>query len=314
MLAALEQKLAALLSASLDSGDLVTVGVAPLPLAAPEPGFRVVRVSLRELSPEKGFERELSGAITDSSPPRLRRTLSVGFLARVEATVCPDNNNGAAVGEARGLLLEDLSLAAHALDAPELLNGSGFAPAGDDDPGYEVREFRFEAGTLEPGLQEGCLTGELTYRGRCSIWPVGVDEQGDEILGVTTTMAALPARISVDESTLGPAAESTIRIALGAATRLVDRAGATTPLRVAATVLSDVSEAERGTISSGEAAPEGAFRLHTIIEGLAEITFQAPADGVAGPRVEYVAVHLARPDGGAGVFLGSTPIRLVPGA
>jgi len=44
-----------------------------------------------------------------------------------------------------------------------------------------------------------------------------------------------------------------------------------------------------------------------------EIAYAAPPGTVTRPRTEYVAVHLATPDGGAGVFLGSTPIRIVPG-
>jgi hypothetical protein len=90
-------------------------------------------------------------------------------------------------------------------------------------------------------------------------------------------------------------------------------ANATASMRLAVTVLGDLPPEERGKVASGTAAPDAAFRLHTVGDAPVEIAYVAPPGAVTRPRTEYVAVHLATPDGAAGVFLGSTPIRIVPG-
>ena len=42
-------------------------------------------------------------------------------------------------------------------------------------------------------------------------------------------------------------------------------------------------------------------------------TYQAPAAPIARGRTEYVAIHLATPDGHRGIFIGSIAMRLEPG-
>jgi hypothetical protein len=42
------------------------------------------------------------------------------------------------------------------------------------------------------------------------------------------------------------------------------------------------------------------------------VTYRAPTASLGNTRVEFVAVHLATPDGDTGIFLDALPIRLVP--
>ena len=76
-------------------------------------------------------------------------------------------------------------------------------------------------------------------------------------------------------------------------------------------MLGDVPPAERGSIPAGAAGNETGLRILEVAGPELLIPYQAPA-GDPGPvgRVEYVAVHLATPDGGKGIYLGSAAIRL----
>jgi len=312
MLGPLEGKLTSQVADALGGRAGLLVLVAPLPLAAPDPGSRTVRVSLDELLPDSRFETERTVFIGESPTPRTRRVARVGFTAKVRATARPAQEQPAEISAARRLLMEDLSLIVHALDRPGFRNGHDLAGT-EADPGYDVLEFELAKGSVVPDLVEHCVAGELEYRGVARIWPPGVSDEGGEIRIVDKVMEPLPVEIHAAQPVVSMGRQTVVRVRVGSRLRSTDGAG-TTAVQLAATVLGDAPPAERGSLVSGTAAADPRFRLHAVGEGPTEITYAAPTTGVTRPRTEYVAVHLAAANGAPGVFLGSTPVRVVPGA
>lgn len=310
MLGSLESKLTAEVAEALADRPAVLVVTAPLPLAVPAAGERSIRVSLEEMLPESNFESERTAFSGASPSVQTRRVVQLGFLARVHATACPQAQTTAEINHSRQLLLEDLSLIVHALDAPTYRDGHDLAGS-EPDPGYEVTEFHLSKGGIRPELIENCLVGELEYEGKARIWPPGVSEEAGEIRVVDTVVEALPIELRATQTVVRAGGQTVVRVRV--LSRLRRMNGNTTAMRLAATVLGDLPPAERGTISSGTPASDTAFRLHAVGDAPVEIAYSAPPGKVTRPRTEFVAVHLAAPDGAPGVFLGSTPIRIVPG-
>jgi len=83
---------------------------------------------------------------------------------------------------------------------------------------------------------------------------------------------------------------------------------------LAVQVLADVPPAERGRITSGADAAAADVRVQEITQPDTVLIYQAPDGPIDRPRLEYVAVHLATTENLPGVFLGSTPIRLLADA
>ncbi len=311
MLGSLESKLTAEVAEALAGRASVLVQTAPLPLAVPPAGERSVRVSLEEMLPEANVESERA-AFSGSSPGvRTRRVVQLGFLARVRAIACPQEQSAAEINHSRQLLLEDLSLVVHVLDAPTYRDGHDLAGSAPD-PGYEVTEFHLSRGGIRPELVDNCLVGELEYEGKAHIWPPGVSEEGGEIQLVDAVVEALPIDIRASQPVVKTGGQTVVRVRVLSRLRRLD-VNVTAGMRVAVTVLGDLPPSERGTIASGTTAPDAAFRLHAVGDAPLDITYTAPPGPVTRARTEYVAVHLATPDGSAGVFLGSAPIRIVPG-
>jgi hypothetical protein len=311
MLGSLESRLTAEIAEALEGRPAVLVVTAPLPLAAPAAGERSVRVSLEEMLPDSHFEAERTGFAGASPSVQTRRVVQLGFLARVHAIACPQAQSAAEINHSRQLLLEDLSLVVHALDAPSYRDGHDLAGSAPD-PGYEVTEFHLSKGGIRPDLIENCLVGELEYEGKARIWPPGVSEEAGEIRVVDSVVEALPIELRATQPVVRAGGQTVVRVRVLSPLRRMN-GNATAAMRLAATVLGDLPPAERGTISSGTPAPDTAFRLHAVGDAPVEIAYAAPPGKVTRPRIEFVAVHLAAPDGAPGVFLGSTPIRIVPG-
>lgn len=309
MLAALESKLAGEIAQILAGRAGLSVTTAPLPLASPDPGLRNVRVAISELAPLSKFERERTAVFGDSPNRRRRRVVALGFTARVRAAACPLQQDAAQINVSREQLLEDLSLLAHALDDAAFRSGKALAGSAGD-PGFEVLEFRLSTGNVGAELADGCLAGQLEYDGLALVWPPGVSQQGDEIRNVDSIIETLPATIRAARSVLQPGAQTQILVDLSSRRRTVD-GQSFEPLQLAAAVLGDLPPGQLGTIVSGAPASEAAFRLHAVGQGPTEIVYAAPASGVSRARTEYVAVHLATPDGAPGLFVGSAPIRLI---
>lgn len=310
MLGTLEAKLAAVVSDGVASRPHLDVGVAPLDL--PEAGKGDIALSLSSFAAETGFVPHTNSAIGPPGQPQSRRVLPLRFDAVIDFRTRPAAAGAAARADARALLLEDMSAVAYLLAEPALQNGTGLATA-DPDPGFKVLGFALAAATAPAGLVDGCYAGQLVMRGDAQVWPVGAATDEGVIETIDRVIAPLPIAFRVAHASVRPGMATTVTASLGSFSRLVDPAnGARGPMRLALAVLADVPLQLRGTIPAGAAGTEVGVRIVPASPETA-IPYKAPA-GNPGPagRLEYVAVHLATPDGRKGVYLGAAPIQLVP--
>ena len=311
MLRDLEQRFEALVAEGLASRVHLTVTRPPAP--TPSPGRGVAVTSLSEVSPEAFFEPGQVALTTGPGAPRSRRVLPLRFSARVEVLVRARGQGAGPLAAARELLLDDLSQAAHALGDAGVRTGSAFETGGAD-PGYRVLSFQLENGTIRPDAPDRTVSGALEYRGTGEIWPPAVTREEGEIRAVDALVAPLPLEIAADDAVVPAGGSTRVRVRPPAGSRLADlAAGTRSPLRLAVAVLSDLPVGSRGTIPGGEAGADPGFRVLNAAFPETAIPYQAPAGDLGATRLEYVAVHLARPDGRTGVFLGSAAVRLVPG-
>ena len=268
-------------------------------------------VGLSELTAVSGFV-PFEVALTTTPPPQSRRILPLQLKAGINFALRPAADGATARADARALMLEDISTVAHALAVLPMRNGSGFAGAGPDQ-GFRIQLFQLESGKVEPTIEAGLLTGTLAYRAQADIWPPGPMADEGVMRAIDMLIAPLPLAMVVADGVLRPGGTTTVRVAPPAGRRLVDPAtGARARLQLAATVLGDVPPVQRGSIPAGAAGDETGVRILDLTGPELLIPYQAPA-GDPGPvgRIEYVAVHLATPDGGKGVYLGSAAIRLL---
>jgi hypothetical protein len=182
----LESKLTALVATALAGRDGLTVEQAAEPESAPAAGAGVVRVALTGLGAEAVFDpgwRIITGGNGQASR---RRVLPVRFAAVLRFARKPAGgvDPAAAAATARRLLLEDLSLAGHALAEERVRSGAAFTVAGD--PGFEVRGFAFGAGTVAAEPADGLLRAELACDGQAILWPPGAPEEVGTIAAVDT--------------------------------------------------------------------------------------------------------------------------------
>jgi hypothetical protein len=236
--------------------------------------------------------------------------LPVGFDALLEFRVQPVDAQDASVSTARALLLTDVSRAAHLLGSELFRNGKGFAVAAPD-PGFEVQLFDLVEGTVAQDLALQGPSATLRYRGRALIWPPGTTSPEGVIRAVDPAIAVLPLAIDVDDPVVVAGGSTRVRLRAMPSSRLANAQGARGVLRLAVTVQSDLPPGQRGTIANGDPGTVQGFRIVTVGPEETVVDYRAPAGNLGATRLEYVAVHLARPDDGTGVFLGSTAIGLV---
>lgn len=299
MLARIEQKIAATLGDTLAARTHVAVLAAPGSLPALDAGKGRLVVALQEVQPAAGFhEDELRLAST--APPVSRRVLPVQFVVSVTARVRPQDNNPPAIAAARTLLLDDLSLAAHALAEGAVRNGKALRSS-DVDPGYEVTAFALDSGTVARELADGNVGGELRYRGTAEIWPPGVSGPEGVIESVTTRTGFQPLSFEVKPA----------RVAAGTAAKIIVR-GLDTPVRLAVRVMSDLEPAKRGTIAGGVDGAETGVRILEVPASAKEVVldYTAPAAPLGGTQFELVAIHFATPQNTRSVLLGSAEVRV----
>jgi hypothetical protein len=184
----LEGKLTALVATALAGRDGLTVEQAAGPESAPAAGSGVVRVALTGLGAEPMFDPG-GRVITGNGQARRRRVLPVRFAAVLRFARKPADGDdaAAAAATARRLLLEDLSLAGHALAEERVRSGAAFTVAGD--PGFEVRGFATGAGTVATEPVDGLLRAELACDGQAVLWPPGAPEEVGTIAAVDTDIA-----------------------------------------------------------------------------------------------------------------------------
>lgn len=307
MLGDIERRLAALVADGVATRTHLTVGLPPLD--PPAAGQGTVSVSLSEITPGAGFVPSDIALVGPADKPQSRRVLPLGFKADLAFAQSPAADTAVARADARTLMLEDVSVVAHLLADPALRSGTGFATAAPD-PGFQVQSFQLDTSTIIAVADP--FAASLAYRGQVQVWPVGM--AGDEgVIGIIdTVIVPLPLTIDVRPGGVRPNAQTILRVAAPAATRLADAAGTRIALRVAVLVLSDVPPAQRGTIPAGVASTETGVRIVDVTTPVVAIPYLAPAgDPGPGGRTEYVAIHLAMPDNAKGLFLGSAAIRLV---
>jgi hypothetical protein len=309
MLGDIERKLASLVADAVAARTHLVVDVTPLD--PPAAGKGTVAVGLSDVTANPGFVPS-EVATTTTSPIQSRRILPLQLKAGIDFALRPAGSGATARADARALMLEDMSTVAHALADPALRNGSGFAGAGPD-LGFRVQLLQLESGKVSPTIDAGLLTGTLAYRMQVDIWPPGPMTDEGIMRAIDPLIAPLPLAMIVADAAVRSGGTTTVKIAAPANRRLVDPAtGARAGLRLAVTVLGDVPPNQRGSIPAGVAGNETGLRILDVTGPELLIPYQAPA-GDPGPvgRIEYVAVHLATPDGGKGIFLGSAAIHLV---
>jgi len=310
MLADLESKFGAIVSNGLAAH--AHLDVATGAALAPSAGRGSVGVGVSSIAPESGFTPSDSLLVGSPDAPQSRRVLPVSFVANVAFLLRPSADTLAGRTEARALILEDVSATAHLLNDPAVLDGSAFAVAASD-PGFLVDRLSFESGQSVPELDDGLFSATLGFKGEARIWPVGIAQEEGVITQLDALASSLPLRFTVAQSALPPDAQTRIGGALGALRR-DDGEENSDPASIAVNVQADVPISERGTMLGGAVGVEAGVRIFPLGEdGVLDILYQAPS-GDPGPngRTESVAVHLAKPDGRRGLFLGSTAIRLLP--
>jgi hypothetical protein len=300
MLNALEQRIVAVLADRLSARAHLTVLGGAAAAGAPGAGQGRAVVAVGEFAPDHAFLPERVREV--KSPPTSRRVLGLNGTVRVRFEMQP----AADLAVARNLLLEDVSLACHALAEPAASAGRAFDTGVDS--GFRVFGFFLERGN---GTAAG-LTAELLYRCQVEIWPPTPPEPAGVMRDFSRTIALQP--LDEEGEHAVPAGRP---IALRVRQLPARRPGAAgqppAAVSLAVKVLSTAPPASRGTVTSGTAGAEPGVRVVPVTDPETTITFQAPALAT-GERTEYVALHYATPDGRTGVFLGSIAVKIRGGA
>lgn len=309
MLAELEKKLAALVGDTVAARPHLSVLRAGTQRNPPQAGRGQIVVGVEALDHEATFRQEGFLVSTAGGSATSRRLLDVAFTASIGFLLRPANENAAGLGAARTLLLDDLSLVGHALGDPDVRTGASFVTAAPD-PGFLVHRLELDAGTIATTRTDALLSGELRYAGDAAVWPPGTAQDEGVIAAADLVLALLPLTVVVDEPVVATGGMTSVRIRAADGRRLRDPAtGAAGPIELAITIDSDLPPEERGSITSGTAGAAGA-RLVPVTAPETVIVYRAPEGSLGAVRTERVAIHLARPDGAAGVFLGSAPVLL----
>lgn len=307
MLAELEKKLAALVGDAVAARTHLSVLRAGTQRNPPQAGRGQVIVGVQALDHAAAFRQEGFLVSQTNGGATSRRLLDVRCTAALSFLLRPANENATGLAAGRTLLLEDVSLVGHALGDPQVRTGAAFVTAAPD-PGFLVRRFELAEGTIATARTESLLAAELRYAGEAAIWPPGVAQDEGVIGAVDLVREILPLTVAVDEPVVTTGGLTSVRIRASSGGRAAG-AGATAPLELALAVVSDLPPEERGAITSGSAGVAG-VRLVEATAPETVVAYRAPEGDLGAVRSERIAVHLARPDGTAGIFLGSAPVLL----
>ncbi len=306
MLAAIEIRLAALVSDGLAARTHTRVIRTPAPV--PAAGKGTVLVSLAGVQEDSSFQPDLFsiGQGDDKKAP-VRRVVGVQLNAQIDVVVTPPTADEAGADAAHDLALDDAATVIYALHQDDVLSGKAFVPA-DPDPGFNVLSFAFDKMTMD-----GASAAHLFFSGRADVWPAGSSSDGGKIVSIDSLIAPLPLRIELEQHALLPGGKTTIRVPSFAPSRLAPD-GHRTPASLAVSVMSDVPIAQRGSIPDGSAGPETGLRIVPVSSPATVFSYQAPAANAGPPRWEYIQIHLATADLRRGALLGSAAVRIAGGA
>lgn len=320
MLDGLERKLVAVTADAVAGRDQLGVVQLAGPGDEPVAGRSVVRLGVASVEPEAGFERDVVAVSGPPQAPVSRRVLRLRFVAVAHFAARPAGGAAAQRAAARTALVGDVSAVAHALADPPFLAGAGFEPEGDG--GFAVHGFYLVGGDLDPVPPGGgpvvdpaLLTATLRWEGRASVWPVTPPGPEGVVRAVDVELVPVPLRLAARDPVVRQGGSTTVTIAGVAGRRITALAPATDePLALAVTVTSDLPPADRGRIGGGAPGAAEGVRIVPVAGdgGAVTVTYSAPTVALGATSVEFVAVHLATPEGDAGVFLDALPIRLVP--
>jgi hypothetical protein len=296
----LENKLAALVS------DATRLGVGIGSLEPPAVGQQSLAAAITSIDATPGFVPNETAAVGGAAPPRSRRVLPVQFEATIEVRSRPASADAPARGAARSELAGLVSAIAYRFADPDMQSGKDFHTA-EPDPGFRVLSFGLVSAAVPSGLADGSFSGQVLARGRALLWPPGAGDKDDVIDSIERVLVPLPVAMRVPEHGLLPGAAAEIVVELGAFER-----GAPHPALVIET-LADVPLDQRGTIAAAADGPLPGLFIVPATFPETTIRYEAPL-GYPGPagRAESLAIHLATPQGGKGLPLGSATIRLVP--
>ena len=314
MLDTLESRVTAVVGELLAARTHIAVLSAAAPMPALGPGDAVVRVGVTELQPRTGFGRD-SLRLDSGPPPQSQRVLSLAVTVVLSFTLrAPEVGVGQPdLGTARARLLGDLSALGHAMGDARVQDGSIFRPAGGD-AGFSMSSFVLQSGDAGTELQGDLLTAEWHYAADAQLWPLGAAVEDGLIDAVDVLVAGLPLRISADRRHLRSGEQTNVRISGIKRDRLVAvDANTRAPTLIAANVISDLPIGQRGQLQGGTAGTETGLRLIPSVDGAASFIYAAPAGDPGATRAETVAIHIATPEGGRGVFIGGVTVGLRPG-
>lgn len=281
---------------------------------APAAGRTMARLGIEQLTPERGFDRDVIELGGPAAAPVSRRVLPVQFVAAARFSARPTAAGAAERAAARTLLLGDVSAVGHALAAGAFGSGAAFDVAGD--PGFAVRSFLFSTGDLDPDQAAGddpaLLRAELRWEGRAIVWPITPPGPEGVVSAVDVVLNAVPAALSALDPVVRRGGTTTVMIGGIAGQRLttVDPAERAA-LTLAVSVTSDLPPADRGRVDGGTAGTEAGVRVVAVGDQATTVTYRAPTVALGAVGAELVTVHYATPEGARGVFVDALPIRLV---
>jgi hypothetical protein len=281
---------------------------------APTAGRTMARLGIEQITPARGFDRDVIEVSGPASAPVSRRVLPVEFVATARFSARPAAAGAAERAAARTLLLGDVSAVGHALADGSFDSGAAFAVAGD--PGFAVRSFLLAAGDLDPdavaGEDPALLRAEVRWEGRAIVWPTTPPGPEGVVAAVDVVLNAVPAALTARDPVVARGGTTTVTIGGIAGRRLtaVDPA-ARDALTLAVSVTSDLPPADRGRIEGGAAGTEAGVRIVAIADLATTVTYRAPTAALGTVGAELVTVHYATRDGARGVFVDALPIRLV---
>lgn len=311
MLDQLENRITALLGDRLAARTHLAVSAGGGTADGLSAGAGSVAVRLEEVSRTTFFaprDMRLDAGTTRRVLP-VQARLTVDFALRpAEPPGNPD------IATARSLLLADVSVLLHAFGAAEIVDGRAFAPAAPD-PGYFVHEVELQSAAIAPQMTGTLLRASLGWNVQVDIWPVGLTEDLGTIDAVDVFIGATPLRLTALRQRLRVGETTELRITGLPVERLVAVDAATrAPALLALRVESDLPQAERGRIASGTEGTEAGVRLIAAADGAWVAQYAAPTGALGTTRSETIAVHIATPEGGRGLFLGGLTVGLSAGA